>query len=82
MWRVSQEKNNYVIIKLQMYVLLYKNKHIRNEVEIGKNFECYIKAILLNILSEIYQFISVMLPADMLSGIKEQYFPYIHDGEH
>ena len=34
------KKNNiYVIIKLQMYVLLYKNKHITKKVEIVKHFE-------------------------------------------
>jgi len=38
---VSQEKNIYVIIKLQMYVLLYKNKHITKQVEIVNFFEGY-----------------------------------------
>jgi hypothetical protein len=34
-----KKKNIYVIIKLQMYVLLYKNKHIYKKVEIVKHFE-------------------------------------------
>ena len=38
----GQKKNIiYVIIKLQMYVLIYKNKHITKKVEIVKNFEGY-----------------------------------------
>jgi hypothetical protein len=38
---VTREKNIHVIIKLQMYVLLYKNKHITKKVEMVKNFEGY-----------------------------------------
>jgi hypothetical protein len=36
-----KKKNIYVIIKLQMYVLLYKNKHITKKIEIFKKFESY-----------------------------------------
>ena len=48
---MSQEKNIYVIIKLQMYVLLYKNKHITKKVEMVKKIEGYSYANYLNILS-------------------------------
>ena len=41
MWRVAKVKIIYVIIELQMYVLIYKTKHITKNVEIVKNVEGY-----------------------------------------
>ena len=40
-----KKKNIYVIIKLQMYVLLYKNKHITKKVEILKILKVIVKLI-------------------------------------
>ena len=42
----GQKKTNiYVIIKLQMYVLLYKNKHNTKQVEIAKILKVMVRLI-------------------------------------